>query len=260
MDEPSIDELIAEFERHASEADAGGYIYAEFEVDVAAMRALIASWRERGEALKPFSDAHFYYNDAGKPDDLPTGIGSVTYGDFRRAVSVLANDEIARAALKGAAMTPSDYEMIEQGYDPPRVTHPQKLAEMDALLTEAYHSEAKAKDENRRLREALTEADRLLKWADRNGFFPGEAEPILESIAALAAEPASGEAERPVICIGEPTIAKLRNREVVELSNAILIHASDLAPPPPASGEETLRRCTHCGFIIDTKYKAEFPK
>ena len=48
---PSIDGLIAGFECHATEAEVGGYIYAEFEVDIAAMRALIASWRERGEAL-----------------------------------------------------------------------------------------------------------------------------------------------------------------------------------------------------------------
>ena len=41
-------------------------------------------------ALEPFAAAHFYYSDAGKPDDCRTGIGGVTYGDFRRAVSVLA--------------------------------------------------------------------------------------------------------------------------------------------------------------------------
>lgn len=48
--------------------------------------------REAGlrEALRPFADAHFYYNDAGKPDDCMTGVGSITYGDFRRVVSVLA--------------------------------------------------------------------------------------------------------------------------------------------------------------------------
>jgi hypothetical protein len=45
------------------------------------------------EALKPFADAHFYYSDAGKPDDCRTSIGGVTYGDFRRAVSVLSKAE-----------------------------------------------------------------------------------------------------------------------------------------------------------------------
>ena len=103
MSEPSVEEIVARVEldlgrppdpHEPDEAFVGGIIY------VGELRAVIASWRERGEALKPFADAHFYYNDAGKPDDLPTGIGGVTYGDFRRAVSVLANDEIARAALK----------------------------------------------------------------------------------------------------------------------------------------------------------------
>lgn len=51
-------------------------------------------------ALKPFAAAHFYYMDEGKPDDLPTGVGDVTYGDFRQAVSILAEGEIARAALR----------------------------------------------------------------------------------------------------------------------------------------------------------------
>ena len=54
-------------------------------------------------ALKPFADAHLYYNDAGKPDDLTTGIGVASLmEDFRQAVSILVEGEIARAALKDA--------------------------------------------------------------------------------------------------------------------------------------------------------------
>ena len=75
-------------------------------------------------------------------------------------------------------MTPSDYEMIEQGYDPPR--KPDSLEE-----------------ENRRLREALKlsrpfvaasvrQAEASTRWYDK-------AVAALTAIdAALAAEPASG--------------------------------------------------------------------
>jgi hypothetical protein len=56
-------------------------------VRLAARDREIAALRE---ALTPFAEAHFYYSDAGKPDDTRTGIGGVTYGDFRRAVSALA--------------------------------------------------------------------------------------------------------------------------------------------------------------------------
>ena len=68
-------------------------------------------------------------------------------------------------------MSPSDYEMVEQGYDPPRMTHP-------------------LEEENRRLREALKamEASRD-QWANiavQRGL-------ELEDRAALAAEPASGD-------------------------------------------------------------------
>ena len=70
-------------------------------------------------------------------------------------------------------MTPSDYEMIEQGYDPPRMTHP-------------------LEEENRRLRAELKamEASRD-QWANiavQRGL-------ELEDRAALAAEPASAEAK-----------------------------------------------------------------
>jgi hypothetical protein len=69
----------------SSEPDEGSTSY--WEMKLAAKDREIAALRE---ALTPFADAHFYYMDAGKPDDCPTGIGGVTYGDFRRAVSVLA--------------------------------------------------------------------------------------------------------------------------------------------------------------------------
>ena len=53
-------------------------------------------------ALMPFADAHFYYNDAGKPDDCRTSSAGLTYGDFRCAVSTLAalSGEIRAAPSK----------------------------------------------------------------------------------------------------------------------------------------------------------------
>lgn len=57
-------------------------------VELIAIKNAEIAWLR--EALTPFAEAHFYYSDAGKPDDCRTGIGGVTYGDFRRAVSVLA--------------------------------------------------------------------------------------------------------------------------------------------------------------------------
>ena len=79
--------------------EAGERALAAKDAEILALRARVAKLEA---ALKPFVDAHFYYNDAGKPDDLTTGIGGVTYGDFRQAVSILAEGEIARAALKDA--------------------------------------------------------------------------------------------------------------------------------------------------------------
>jgi hypothetical protein len=45
---------------------------------------------------------------------------------------------------------------------------------------------------------------------------------------------------RPTICVGEHTIAKLRNREAVKLNDATLLPADDLmhAPPPPSAVNE----------------------
>jgi hypothetical protein len=45
------------------------------------------------EALKPFADAHFYYNDGGKPDECPTTASGITYGDFRQAVAALSTPQ-----------------------------------------------------------------------------------------------------------------------------------------------------------------------
>ena len=118
--------------------------------------------RRLREALQPFCDAHFYFSDAGKPDDCRTGIGGITYGDFRRAVSVLADIETTRAAL-AAEQIASDR---------------QEIADLRAE-NRGLTAELKAMEASR---------DQWANIAVQRGL-------ELEDRAALAAEPASGEAK-----------------------------------------------------------------
>jgi hypothetical protein len=71
-----------------------------------------------------------------------------------------------------------------------------------------------------------------------NGYATGHGDTTADMLRELEVQARNRPYPKPVICIGEPTIAKLRNRETVELSDAILIHASALAAEP-ASGETT---------------------
>jgi len=51
MSEPSVDEIVAHFERHHAQVEDLASV-----TPAAHVRALIASWRERGEALKEIAD------------------------------------------------------------------------------------------------------------------------------------------------------------------------------------------------------------
>ena len=71
--EPSIEEIVAELERQDAGADPDDPCDVYNKVDI---RALIADWRKRGEALKPFvelaDDRDGRYRKHGdNPDDFP---------------------------------------------------------------------------------------------------------------------------------------------------------------------------------------------
>ena len=250
---------------------------------------LEAENRALREALQPFSDAHFYFSDAGKPDDCRTGIGGITYGDFRRAVSALADSETL-AAEPASGDKPMSYRTW---YDPPRKGDEEPFpGSPDDMMNTVAAMRALVGEQRLRingLKKALEEARKPFATS------PAIYAPLLAKIdAALAAEPASGE---DTLRDRERIAALDRWREHIETQNRALREAlrkiADGQPhtdtwetsiaraalaAEPASGEadtaclnaiasnepcqpdDTLKRCTLCGFIVDTKYKAEFPK
>jgi hypothetical protein len=85
MTEPSVKEIVARLEeRICFVGDTGTLGH----IDPTELAALIASWREQGEALKPFAKYAERYSDYIS-DDTMFCCTKFNIGDFRRARAAL---------------------------------------------------------------------------------------------------------------------------------------------------------------------------